>query len=479
MTILSMRGQKADERRAGVVIVGAGLAGLAAARTLTAAGADVVVLEARDRVGGRTHTVRWDDGTPIDLGGQWIGPGQDRIAALAASVGVTTFPTYDSGHNILLLRDPASPAGRRVAYTSPIPMSAPDVAEDVIAALRALDRMAARVPLDAPWTADEAARWDRQTLATWIDAHVPSAGARSWLAVAVGAVFATEPHDLSLLHALFYVRSAGGWDPLISVAGGAQDSRFHDGAQEITNRVACALGGRVVLNAPVHTIEQDQECVRVASDTTTVIARRAIVALPPALAGRLRYRPALGGLRDQLTQRMPMGSVIKVHCIYDEPFWRAEGLSGQMTSDTGPVGTTFDNSPDRGAPGILVGFIEGNEARRWGCRTEGERRAAVLADLVRYFGPRAGQPRAYIERCWAEEEYTRGCYAGYMPPGVWTAYGEALRAPVGRVHWAGTETAAVWNGYMDGAVRSGERAAAEVLTERDLDGPQRPLTIGP
>ncbi len=159
---------------------------------------------------------------------------------------------------------------------------------------------------------------------------------------------------------------------------------------------------------------------------------------------------------------MAMGSVIKVHCLYDTPFWRDMGLSGQATSDTGPVGTTFDNSPASGAPGVLVGFIEGDEARRWARGTPRERYAAVVADLARYFGAAAAAPRAYSEQTWAEEEYTRGGYAGYMPPGGWMAYGAELRAPVGRIHWAGTETATVWNGYMDGAVSSGERAAMEV-----------------
>jgi monoamine oxidase len=176
-------------------------------------------------------------------------------------------------------------------------------------------------------------------------------------------------------------------------------------------------------------------------------------------------------MRDQLTQRVPMGSVIKVHCLYDRPFWRDHGLSGQATSDTGPVGTTFDNSPHDGRCGVLVGFIEGDEARRWGRRPLDDRYAAVVTDLVRYFGPEAAAPRAYTERSWAEEEYTRGCYAGYMPPGVWTAYGEDLRRPVGRLHWAGTETATVWNGYMDGAVSAGERAAGEVLAALDQGDP--------
>ena len=456
-----------DRHQADVAVVGAGLAGLAAARALTAAGLDVRVLEARDRVGGRTYTTMWRDGTRIDLGGQWIGPGQRRIAALAASLGLTTFPTYDRGANVLLLRDATGRVGPCVRYTSSIPVGEPGLRTGIVAALDTLDTLARDVPCDAPWTAPRAKEWDARSFETWITMHVPLPGVRAWLRVACAAIFSAEPHDLSLLHVLFYSRSAGGWYPLIDVSGGAQESRFHGGAQEVSIGVARELGGRVTLNAPVDTIIQDEHGVRVEGAGGSVAARRVIVALPPALAGRIRYRPTLGGLRDQLTQRVPMGAVIKVHCLYDTPFWRDKELSGQATSDTGPVGTTFDNSPEGGAPGVLVGFIEGDEARRWARRTRDERRIAVLADLTRYFGAQAARPRGYIEQSWLEEEYSRGGYAGCMPPGVWTAYGEELRKPIGHIHWAGTETATRWNGYMDGAVSSGERAAIEVIASLD------------
>ena len=330
-------------------------------------------------------------------------------------------------------------------------------------AMLTLNMMAMRVPPEAPWTAPEAAIWDAQTFATWLGANVTSPGARALLELVIQAVFSAEPRDLSLLHVLFYIRSAGGLMDLVGVTGGAQETRFTTGAQTIANRLAEALGDRVILNAPVRAISQDDSGARLESDALTLTCERVIVALPPTLAGRLRYHPALPGLRDQLTQRMPMGTVIKVHCIYPTPFWRDEGLTGQASSDSGAVRVTFDNSPPDGSRGVLLGFIEGDEGRVWGQRSPHERRAAVLECLIRYFGERAGQPLEYVEQSWAEEEYTRGCYAGYMPPGVWSSYGPALRAPIGRIHWAGTETATVWNGYMEGAAQSGERAAAEVV----------------
>ncbi|HKT38702.1 MAG TPA: flavin monoamine oxidase family protein [Ktedonobacterales bacterium] len=444
-------------RHADVGIVGAGLAGLMAARQLVAAGVSVCVLEARDRVGGRTWTRPASDGTLIDLGGQWIGPTQQRMQRLAAELGAETFKTWDSGNNVQYH------AGERLVYSGAIPTADRLVAGDVMEAMLNLNMMAMQVPPDAPWTASAAAAWDAQTFATWLDANVTTPGARALLELAIQAVFSAEPRDLSLLHVLFYIRSAGGLMDLVGVTGGAQEIRFVTGAQTIANRLAEALGERVILNAPVHTISQDGRGARIESDAVALTCDRVIVALPPTLAGRLRYRPAVPGLRDQLTQRMPMGTVIKVHCIYPAPFWRDEGLTGQASSDTGAVRVTFDNSPLDGSRGVLLGFIEGDEGRLWGQRSPHERRAAVLECLIRYFGEQAGQPLDYIEQSWAEEEYTRGCYAGYMPPGVWSMYGQALRTPVGRIHWAGTETATVWNGYMEGAVQSGERAAAEAL----------------
>jgi monoamine oxidase len=194
-----------------------------------------------------------------------------------------------------------------------------------------------------------------------------------------------------------------------------------------------------------------------------VRAGRAIVAIPPTLAGRTAYDPPLPAARDQLTQRMPQGTVIKTMAIYDRPFWRDDGLSGGAASDTGPAKVVFDNSPPDGSPGVLLGFLEGDHARRLGRLAADERRGLVLEGHARLFGPQAAQPERFVERSWAEEEWTRGCYGCYMPPGAWTSYGHALRAPIGPLHWAGAETAEVWCGYMDGAVSSGERAAREVL----------------
>jgi monoamine oxidase len=447
-----------------VVVVGAGLAGLVAAERLDAAGVEVVVLEARDRVGGRTLTLPGPDGTLIDHGAQWIGPTQHRVAALAERLGVTTYPSFDRGLNTEF-RD-----GAVHRYTGPLLAQGSDVGVAVGAALGELDEMALSVPLEAPWTAERALDWDSQTMESWIRSRVPPP-ARPWVRLAACATLAAEPRDLSLLHVLFFVRAAGGVGALVATSGGAQERRFHQGAQSLAMRLAGRLGDRVVLDAPVRLVRHGGDGVQVEAGGVTVAAGHAVLAVPPALAGRIAYRPALPGWRDQLTQRVPMGSAIKVHAVYDQPFWRAEGVSGQAVSDSGPVRVTYDNSPENGAPGVLVGFIEGDEARVWGRRSAAERRAAVIQCLVRYFGEPAARPREVLERCWAEEEWSGGCYAGFFPPGVWTSYGAALRAPIGRLHWAGTETATTWTAYMEGAVESGERAAAEVLAALGGPGP--------
>ena len=445
-------------RDADLVVIGAGLAGLSAARAAAAAGASVVVVEARDRVGGRVLNEDIGGGNVVEVGAQWIGPTQDRLAALAAKLGVATFPTYGEGENVIEY------GGRLRRYRGTIPRINPVVLLDVERAQRRLNRMARRVPLDAPWEAPDATDLDGQTAATWLRRNLVTRAGRMLLELGIEAVWAAQPEDMSLLHVLFYIHSAGSLEMLFDTEGGAQQDRFVGGSQRLPMLMAEELGREnVLLGAPVRVIRRGEHGVTVEADGATVRARRAVVAVAPTLAGRIAYDPPLPGFRDQLTQRMPLGTVAKCMAIYDEPFWRAENLSGQGTSDAGPVKLTFDNSPPGGPPGVLLGFLEGRQARELGRVPANERRAAVLDSFARLFGPRAARPDAYVERLWAEEEWSRGCYGCHMPTGAWTAYGPALREPIGPLHWAGAEYATVWNGYMDGAVRSGEAAASAVL----------------
>jgi|SRR5215211_2799003 len=445
-------------RDADVVVVGAGLAGLAAARETAAAGPSVVVVEARDRVGGRILNEEIGDGVVVEVGGQWIGPTQDRMAALAAELAVATYPTYGEGENVIEL------GGRLGRYRGTIPRINPLVLLDVERAQRRLNKMARAVPLEAPWETPNAARLDGRTMATWMRRNLATRTGRMLLELGIEGVWAAEPEDLSLLHVLFYIHSAGSLERLFDTEGGAQQDRFVGGSQLVPIRMAEQLTAEnLVLEAAVRRIEHTRDGVTVHADGLAARGKRAIIALAPPLAARIAYDPPLPGYRDQLTQRMPLGTVVKCMAIYPEPFWRREGLSGQGISDTGPVRLTYDNSPPDGSPGVLLGFLEGSRARRLGRLPARERRTAVVASFARLFGPRASEPEGYVERLWAEEEWSRGCYGCHMPTGAWTGYGAALREPFGPIHWAGAEYATGWNGYMEGAVRSGERTAREVL----------------
>jgi monoamine oxidase len=337
------------------------------------------------------------------------------------------------------------------------------VLADVGLAMARLNRLARRVDPVAPWLSPRARELDAQTFATWL-AHggCRTRGGREILEITIQAVLACEPADLSLLHVLFYIRSAGSLEALTDTEGGAQELRFVGGSQRVAERMAEELPAGVLrLSSPVRSIAWAENG---GVEVCGVPARRCVVAIPPTLTGRIAYAPALPGYRDQLVQRMPQGTVWKCMAVYDAPFWRAEGLSGWGLSDDGPVRLTYDNSPPgEDGPGVLLGFLEGDHARRAGLMDEASRRAAVLGVFGRLFGERALSPVRFIEQSWAEEEWTRGCYGASMPPGAWTSFGPALRAPIGPLHWAGAETATVWSGYMDGAVRSGERAAEEAL----------------
>jgi monoamine oxidase len=469
---------------ADVVIVGAGLAGLVAARSVIAAGKRPLVVEARERVGGRLLNEEIGDDKVVEVGGQWIGPTQERIAALARELGVDTYPTHDEGRHLIEM------SGKHTSYSGPITAASVGLVRDLSRAISPLaladyeyarlrlDRMARSVPLEQPWQAPKAIDWDGQTFATWIQRNTRTAAARSLFELATEAVWAAEPGDVSLLHVLFYTRSGSGFNTLLGTDGGAQQDRFHGGSQRLALLMAEQLGTeRLKLGAPVRKIEHGTHGVVLHADGSegepsglSVSAQQAIVAIPPTLAGRIAYDPPLPARRDQLTQRMPQGTVIKTMAIYERPFWRDQGLSGQAVSDAGPARIVFDNSPPDGNPGVLLGFLEGRLARQWGAREAAERREAILTGHARLFGPQAARPERFIERIWAEEEWTRGCYGCLMTTGGWTEYGRALREPIGAIHWAGAETATVWNGYMDGAVQSGERAADEALAALGGEG---------
>jgi monoamine oxidase len=440
------------------VVVGAGLAGLAAARSLSAAGQEVIVLEARDRVGGRVLNGTVAGGVTVELGAEWIGPTQDRMYELARELEIETFPTYTGGENLLALH------GKRSRYSGTIPRVSPAVLADVALAQLKLALLSRRVDTEAPWRSKHAAKLDSQTFASWVRRNMRTWFGREMMEIAGKTVWGAGPEEMSLLHVLFYAKAAGGLNMLLDTEGGAQQDRIVGGSQLFALRMAEQLGDAVVTGAPVRTIERDGDGVRVSADGTTVSAREAIVAIPPPLAARIDYRPALPALRDQLTQRMPEGRLAKCMAVYERPFWRDDGLSGEALTDYGPATLTFDNSPPDGSCGVLLGFVGGRDGSAFTRMEAAARRRAIIDGFVHLFGPGAANPDEYLEQDWATEQWSGGGPTSCMSPGTWTGFGPALRQPVGPIHWAGTETATVWCGYMEGAVRSGERAATEILS---------------
>ena len=451
----------APTHEADVVVVGAGISGMIAARTLLAAGLTPLVLEADSRVGGRILTEEALPGLPVELGAQWIGDTHHRMFALAAELGVQTYPQYDDGETSYEL------AGSGVLRQSAFHDRFADELAELEVVFRRLDELAAEVPPESPWLAPLAAEWDSVTAGAWYDNQGLSPVARTLLEICTVGILAVPTVEVSFLHLLFTIQTCGVTSELFAESeGGAQTTRFVGGTGEIPRRLADLLNEHLVLEAPVQLIEHGADQVTVTCRGGVVArARRVIVTLAPTLAGRIMYDPPLPGLRDQLTQRLPNASAMKAFFIYDEPFWRADGLNGQLISDVGPARMSNDTCLPGDDHGVILLFLEGEQARTYGRMPQQERQAALTAELVRHFGDRAAHPECYVDGEWADRQWTRGCYNANCGPLVWTAYGSALSAPIGAIHWAGTDTATHWSAYMEGAVEAGERAARAVIDE--------------
>ena len=428
-----------------VIVVGAGLSGLVAARRLAAARIDVVVLEARERVGGRTLSLPLGRGV-ADVGGQWIAPTQTRVLALADELGVARFPQYREGQAVMV--EDEDSLWRRLRTGLALRRH-----------IRRIERMRARVPPGRPADAPQAARWDGMTLGDVL-ARVRPAPARASLALLARLHFAAEPEEMSLLYALHALQAGSGLIGAESFAG--REVRVVGGAQRLAQRLAEDLGARVQCGQPVARVEQSGDAVITRGAHRARSARLIILAMPPAAIARLDVSPAWPAGRAALHRGVTLGPVIKHVLAYEQPFWRARGLSGEVYDARGPVSAVVDHTDAEGAQPALQAFVLGAAARRLSALDPAQRHRVIVGALVDALGPEAGQPTAYVEHDWVADPFTAGC-VGVMAPGVLGSHHDALHAPVGRIHMAGSETAARWPSYMDGAVEAGERAAAEVL----------------
>lgn len=444
-------------------VVGAGFAGLAAALRLKQAGRSVALLEARDRVGGRTFTQVLDDGTWIDRGGAWHGPGQDRIKALMGEYGVGSYKQYLDGEAMMVVD------GKQTRYKGTIPLTmSPWVVANLGAVFLELGQMCKSIPLDAPWTAKNAKKWDQISLAKWLSGNTLGKSAHDLLDTALAGLYTSAASEVSMLWALYQMASGGGPNFVLSTKDGSQDSRVVGGMGAISTPMAAEIGDSLHLSQPVRRIEQDEDGVTVRADDMTLRARRVIVAVPLVIANQILYEPMLPVDRTFLQQRLPSGAVFKINIVYDEPFWRADGLIGQSAAPNTPAPVTIEANTDKERPGVMCVITEGPIARELCKLDDSARRSAILGELVKRFGDKAASPEHYIEQNWTVERYSGGGMIGHTGTGVLTEFGHALREPCGRIHWAGTESSAVMCGWIDGAVRSGERAASEVMATESV-----------
>ena len=413
-------------------------------------------LEIESGVGSGRSTC--SDGSPIDRGGAWLAPAHDAIFGLAHEVGVSTYKTWIKGAHLLIGE------GRTRRYTGLIPKISPLAVATIALAQAKLDRLAKRVPLDAPWTARRAAEWDAHSVAWYLEhTGIRTTIARDLFEMAVRGLFTSDLNDVSFLHLLLLVHAHGSINRLFSIRGGAQENMVDGGAGLIAQRVADDLGSAVHLSAPVRSISQRDDHVLVETDQLHVLARHAVSAVPPALALEIGFDPELPDDRRALYRNARAGSETKTLLVYDEAFWRGDGYSGQTAEPGSAAEVTLDATPASGMPGVIASFTFGPVAERIDALDPHERQRAVLDALAARLGRRAASPVAFIETRWRTEEWTRGCSMAHLGPGILTRYGTLLREPFGHVHWAGTETSTTSHGAIDGAVRSGERVAAEIL----------------
>jgi monoamine oxidase len=452
-----------------VAVVGAGLSGLTTARDLLHGGKSVVVLEARDRVGGKVYNHPLKNGGVTEVGAEFVGPTQDKVLQMISDLELQTFDTYTEGRNILWRNN------TRFAY-APDPQlgGVPPVGQaslvEVAGVQMQLNAWAAELNTSAPWAHPKAGELDSVTFQKFIDQKATLADTKFALTAASKAIFAAEPREISLLYVVAYIAAAGNetivgtLDRLIATQDGAQEKRVVGGTGLIPETLAKKIGTEhIVLDAAVSAITKTYGGYQVVSRAGTVHAKKVVVAMAPPLLRQITFSPPLSGSRQHLNEEMKMSHIGKGIPIYSTPFWRNDNFSGQVISDSGSTIGTFDSTPEDTSFGAILGFILGDDMRALDKLTPAQCEEKLLADYKKYFGDKATDVTEFVLQRWDLEEWSRGGPVAIAPPNVLTKYGSALRSSVGGLHFAGTETSPYWTGYMDGAIRSGERVAKEIL----------------
>ncbi|WP_284982809.1 NAD(P)/FAD-dependent oxidoreductase [Arthrobacter sp. efr-133-TYG-118] len=445
-----------------VVIVGAGPSGLTAARELKKAGLSVAVLEARDRVGGRTWTDTID-GAMLEIGGQWVSPDQTALMGLLDDLGLKMYSRYRDGESVYL-----APDGNRTRYTgASFPVSETTAAEmDKLTAI--LDGLAAEIGPEEPWAHPKARELDTISFHHWLRQNSTDEEACNNIGLFIAGGMLTKPaHAFSALQAVLMAASAGSFSNLTD-EDFILDKRVIGGMQQVSLLIAAELGNDVVLNSPVRTINWDPagegHRVTVESERATVNARFVIMAVPPNLYSRVSFNPPLPRRQHQMHQHQSLGLVIKVHAVYSTPFWREDGLSGTGFGADALVQEVYDNTNHGDTRGTLVGFISDEKADAVFELSAEDRKKKVLESIASFLGEKALDAEVYYESDWGSEEWTRGAYASSYDLGGLHRYGKDQHANVGPIYWSSSDLAAEGYQHVDGAVRMGQAAAARIVT---------------
>jgi monoamine oxidase len=440
------------------IIIGAGLSGLQAAKTLSQQGKTVLILEAKERVGGRVWTIPTNDNEHLDVGGQWVAKSHQKMQELLREYAIGTFPTYIHGYSLISFHHTV----KKYRAIPPIPLKS---LWALFKLMTRFERLARKIILPTPWETQQSRELDAITVKDWIYSKSDSPLVIAMFTAMLEALFCCDLDSTSMFQALIAVKSSGSLNFMLGNKNGAQEERIQGGAQNVCDAIMNSISATIRFHSPVTQIHQHHDYVEVCSNETRYTAKKVIVSIPLPSAKEINFYPHLPLAKQALVDAMFMASVIKYQFVYETPFWRASGNhSGMALSLDGFVSGTFDNSLPNSPKGIMVAFVHANHAKELLEQSQERRITIVKNELSLLFGKDALKPITINEHTYMTDKWIKGCYAGVFPPQILSHYGSELRTPFQHIHWTGTETSVHFMGYMEGAVLSGERAANEVLS---------------